>query len=165
MEASDGARLVVDRGRVRQIISLGIRANDKEIPDGLTRATPLGWWIAQQGRYAGSAWTLAADGSPDEDRDAHVGGTVATVVVEGRLLGIVSPNGPAEPSLWFSVALPGLRTTTSGEQGHFRKRPAEISLTFPWGSSLTLAGISQLFRHSGAYQSGREGTLLTALRV
>lgn len=150
----DGVRLISQRLTATVDTALGIKSDAQEIPTPSDGSKPVGWWLAEQSRYQGSA--------EDGPGDTTCEGTVALAVDAARVLGIVSPNDETTPAVWFSWSLPTLDVRTAGSQGFLKKRPTTITLVRD-GASIELSAVSRLYRNSGRYQSGQEGSLLKAL--
>jgi hypothetical protein len=138
---------------------LGVRGatlGELLVPQPASGARPAGYWSAEA--------RLLAEGieAPDVPSSAEEANGRATIMVfEQRLVGVV-PATSSSRRIWFSVAANELQIETSGQQGLFRKRPTEISLSGE-GFSLTLSDVDQLFMATQRYQAGRERALLQAL--
>jgi hypothetical protein len=165
----DGNVLVDARNGARQVASLAMKCDSKEIPLAASGAKPEGWWLVEGCMFAGSATPGGEKGTLDKPVLARIEGTAALAVVEERLIGIVSPNSAGEPALWWSWPLSTIKVETVGTQGLFKKRPASIRLDRDGGvdadsDTLALKGVVRLFRNSGRAQPGQEESLLKALR-
>lgn len=155
----DGTILVDARGAARRIEALAMRCDAKEIPDPLGDEKPIGWWIAGVCTFSGSASAGTPDGSTTP---VSMQGTVALVVMPGRLMGIFSTHSNADPAIWFSWSIPSLHVETAGSQGMFKKRPTHITVNAP-GAVLVMSQVNRLFRSSNSFQSGQESSFLGAL--
>jgi hypothetical protein len=113
--------------------------------------------------FAGQAapWN---DGSPGLAAPASVEGRVALGVGSGMVFGILTPDLEADPSVWFTLPLRGLRVVPHGQQGLLKKRPVSIQL----GSDqwfVRLNDVKVIIPASGGRQQpGQEQTLLQALK-
>lgn len=138
-----------------------MRCDGQQIPESLdgtktrmyrTRAT-----------FSGQAapWN---DGSPGLASPASAEGRAALGVVSGRVFGILTPDLEADPSVWFTLPLRGLRVVPHGQQGLLKKRPVSIQLGCDqW--SVRLSDVNVIIPASGGrQQTGQEATLLEALK-
>jgi hypothetical protein len=72
-------------------------------------------------------------------------------------------------ALWWSWPLASTAVSGVGVQGLFKKRPNAIRLDRNGGvdddegDTIVLKYVSRLYRSSGSFQSGQEGSLLKAL--
>jgi hypothetical protein len=161
-DVTDGTVLVDGRGAARKEIGIGVRCDAKDIPEPLSGAKPVGWWLAAEASYTGSASTGGETPNIGDAREVSVSGTAALAVAEGRIIGIVSADNRGEPALWFAWSLTQVAVQTTGSQGLLRKRPTTIEVRGTDGT-LELMSISRLLRNMGSYHSGQEGSLLRAL--
>jgi hypothetical protein len=152
----EDTKLITERRMARTDTELGISSDDKEIPTPSDGSKPVGWWLSEQ-----SCLQASADGAQGV---FTCEGTTALAVTGERVLGIVSPNDETTPAVWFSWSLPALKVQTAGEKGFLKKRPTSITLTFD-GAIIELSALSRLWRNSGRYQTGQEGSLLKALKA
>ena len=158
----EGTVLVDGRGAARSLRALGMKCDNKEIPELSSGAKPAGWWLIAGCHYEGSAATGGESGNPGAPATTELQGTAAVMVGEDRLVGILSPNDKAEPALWWSWPLSSLTVESAGSQGLFKKRPTDITLKAADGT-FHIKEVSRLYRHSGNFQSGQEGSFLKAL--
>lgn len=164
-EAAKGpeAVLVSRRGEAAQMPQLGMRCDLKEIPDPIGGGKPVGWWLAATCDFEGSVQVASEqDGSEGQGRPIRSTASVALVVAEGRILGIVKPDSRNDPAVWFAAPLPSVRVEASGSQGVFKKRPSQIRLDAgPW--SISVSEIARYYRNSNRMQTGQEASFLKAL--
>lgn len=151
----DGATLVSERRTAMTVDALGIASDAQEIPTPTDGSKPVGWWLAERSRFTSRA-------TDDAQAETTREGTTALAVTAERVVGIVSPNDGSTSAVWFSWGLPSLDIQTAGSQGFLKKRPMSITLALN-GASVELSAVSRLWRNSGRYQTGQEGSLLKAL--
>ena len=154
----EGTVLVDGRGAARNMPSLGMKCDKKEIPELSSGTKPAGWWLIAGCHFEGRA----ATGTPGPATDTTLQGTAAVAVGEGRLIGILGPNSKAEPALWWAWPLSSLKVETAGSQGLLKKRPTDMTLKGADGT-FHLKEVSRLYRASGKFQSGQEGSFIKAL--
>lgn len=159
---TDGALLVPERRASLTVQALGMASDGQEIPELPDSSKPVGWWLAERSTYRGPAATAAENQQLAGIQDTACDGTTALAVTKERVLGIVSPNDETTPAVWWSWSLSGLDIQTAGEQGFLRKRPVSIALMRD-GATVELSAVSRLWRNSGRYQDGQEGSLVKAL--
>ena len=159
----DGAIVIDGRSVRRAVRELGIRCDDKEIPEPIDDIKPQGWWIVADCSFHGTAWTRNQAGVRNGTVTVDVQTPAAFVVAGGRLAAILSPMATTEPALWLVTAASTLRQEAQGAQG-LRHRPGQIDLHGD-GWQLRLRDVSRLFRHTQKYQTGQEASLLEALGV
>lgn len=159
--ADVSAVLVEGRGRTRTVALFNMRCDAQQIPESLdgnktrmyrTRATFSG---------QAAAWN---EGSPGLPAAASAEGRGALGVVGGRVFGILTPDLEADPSVWFTLPLRGLRVIANGQQGLLKKRPVSIQLGCDqWFVRLTEVNII-IPASGGRQQTGQEAALLQALK-
>jgi len=157
-----GTVLVDGRGVARNIASLGVKCDKKEIPELSSGTKPAGWWLMAGCHFEGRAATGGETGTLGAATDTNLQGTAAVAVGEGQFIGILSPNSKAEPALWWAWPLSSLKVETEGSQGLFKKRPTDITLRGADGT-FHLTEVSRLYRNSGNFQTGQEASFLRAL--
>jgi len=154
--------IVAPKGGSHTIASLSMKCDSKRIPELTSGAKPTGWWLAERCQFDGAATAESDGGAIGASTNTTLQGTAAVAVGEGRLIGILSPNGDGESSLWWTWPLSDIQVETASSQGFLRKRPTEITLKAADGT-LRLAEVARLYRHSGSYQTGQEASFLKAL--
>lgn len=159
----DGVLLVSERQTDLTIEALGITCDAQEIPTPSDGTQPVGWWLAERSSFRGPAVSTSNDGQPGDLQDVACEGTTALAVTPQRVIGIVSPNDNTTPAVWWSWSLAGLDIQTTGSQGFLKKRPTLIVLEHD-GVSIEMSAMSRLWRNSGRYQTGQEGSLVKALQ-
>lgn len=157
----DGAIVVDGRSASRHVRELGIRCDDKEIPEPVDDIKPQGWWIAADCTFTGTAWAQDRAGRRSGTMTTKAHGTAALVVAGGRLAVIVSPAATTEPAIWIATAASTLNHEHHGSHG-LSGPPGQIDLAGE-GWRLELGEVSRLFRHTKTYQTGQERPLLEAL--
>jgi hypothetical protein len=151
--------LVTDR-QTGHIPMLGIKSV-KEIPENDDGSKPIGWWLAALADFDGRACPYRDGAAQQSAEDAVVDGTAAIAVNQGAIKGILSPND-GSPAVWWSWPLDELSLHLGGSQGFLKKRPTDIWVEHENGS-LHLKTVSRLWRNSGRYQDGQEGSFIKAL--
>jgi hypothetical protein len=169
--------LVAKRGKAVRDDSLQMKCDNQEIPDPLKAAASYlqkeklslkdvvgaksnqSRWFAI-GSFVGQA--RAAGSVDSESVDVH--GPVAMTVVEteGRLLGILAPQDPATPAVWFAWPLAELSVETAGEQGTFRKRPRKVTVR-SGKSSLELIEVAYVRNDKSSFTQKREAAFVEAV--
>lgn len=174
--------LVRERARALHNRALDMKCDEREIPDPITPAASyLGTerkeltlrdvvsaksnqtrWIAV-GRFVGKArhdgQNAVEEVSPDP-----TGVAMVIVETEGRLLGILGPDDPGEPAIWWAWPLNELTVEIEGQQGMLRKRPRQISIG-AFGSRVDLVEVSSVRNDKSSFTTGREAGFLKALSV
>jgi len=157
---ADGVLLVPEQHRAVHSTVLAMECDAQEIPSPRGGSKPIGWWLAERSSYQGAA--DEADTQLKGLQPTTCEGTAALAVTAERVFGIVSPNDETTPAVWWSWSLSALDVETAGSQGFLKKRPVAITLTLE-GGTIELSAVSRLYRNSGRYQTGQEGSLLKAL--
>lgn len=155
------AVLVDGRGRTRTVALFNMRCDLQQIPESLDgNKTRM---YRARATFSGQAapWN---DGSPGLAAPASSEGRAALGVGSGRVFGILTPDLEADPSVWFTLPLRGLRVVPHGQQGLLKKRPLSIQLGCDqWFMRLTDVNVI-IPASGGRQQAGQEGTLLQALK-
>jgi hypothetical protein len=142
--------LVEDRAWTRQVAELDLWCDDREVPVNLPD-TYDHWW---GGVY------MRQSPEPACGTCGELTGRVALAVGDGRLVGIISPEAPLKPAIWFSIALADLLMVEVISRSRLTWRPLKISVYVP-GWSLTFVTLA---RHDGSMEwRGQERSLLQAL--
>lgn len=150
--------------RARVISDIRMRSSAQLIPDPLEawenpanlNLKPEGWWLAEGAAFDGNASYLNRyeELSAPEHFSADNATVAFCVTKDGRLLGILSPNVPSEPSVWIATAC-----------AHVQVRPDSDSKS----AGVTIAGdgwkvqvgeLSRLYRSLG--QKSHTGAKLAA---
>ncbi len=150
------AKSITSRNAGQTIAALGMRCNQKEIPEAIDGGKEAGCWIAASCSFSG---TVDADGTLQE---VSATAPAAIAVTVTRVIGILSPNAADQPAIWWSADLAECRSAATGSQGLLKKRPASIAISFG-DCRLNIADVAQLFRHSNRMQTGQEASLMQAL--
>ncbi len=162
--------VLVDARRVaHQLEALAMKCDAKEIPRPLDEAKPVGWWLAGDCTFGGSALRKGQAGALGAPQQGTLKGQAAMAVCANRIIGILSPASAAGPAIWWSWPLGDLDVGASGSQGIFKKRPQALKLDRDGGidgasgDTIILKSVVKLLPSSKKFQSGQEGTLLAAL--
>ena len=87
------------RGEAAHAPQLGMRCDIREIPDPIGGGKPVGWWLAATGEFEGSVQVASEQGgSEGQGRPIRSIASVALVVADGRILGIVKPDSRDDPA-------------------------------------------------------------------
>ncbi len=159
--ADISAVLVEGRGRARTVALFNMRSDGQQIPESLD-GTKTRMYRAR-GTFTGQAapWN---DGSPGLAAPASTEGRAALGVGAGRVFGILTPDIEADPSVWFTFPLRGLRVVPHGQQGLLKKRPVSIQFgSDQWYVRLTDVNVI-IPASGGRQQTGQEAALLLALK-
>lgn len=155
------AVLVDGRGRSRTVALFNMRCDGQQIPEQLDGTKPRMY----RGRaiFSGKAspWN---DGSPGAMAPASAEGRAALGVGGGRIFGILTPDIEADPCVWFTLPLRGLRIVEHGQQGLLKKRPVSVQFgNEVW--TVRYSDINVIIPASGGrQQSGQEATFAQALK-
>jgi hypothetical protein len=100
--------------KAKAIADLQMRSSSREIPDPLDHwehpsnlnLKPEGWWISEDASFKGQASAINSYKEVSASSETELSGATAAFCVtkDGRLLGIISPNGSNEASVWISTA-------------------------------------------------------------
>jgi hypothetical protein len=105
------------------------------------------------------------EGSPGAPNQVSYEGRSVAAIGGGRVYGILTPDMAADPSVWFSYPLRGLRVVENGNQGFLKKRPLSVQ----FGCDSWYVKMSEVFliipASGGRQTAGQEGTLLQALKA
>lgn len=157
-----GAILVDGRGRSTTLALLNMRCDGQQSPESLD-GTKARLYRAR-GSFSGKAapWN---GGSPGLAAAASAEGRTIVAVGGGRVFGILTPDMVADPCIWFSIPLRGLRVAENGNQGLLKKRPRSVQLgNADW--NVKLSDVHVIIPASGGRQQpAQEGTLVQALRA
>jgi hypothetical protein len=155
------AVIVDGRGRSRTVALFNMRCDAQQIPEQLDGTKTRMY----RGRaiFSGKAapWN---DGSPGEMAPASDEGTAVLGASGGRVFGILTPDLEANPCIWFTLPLRGLRIVEHGHQGLLKKRPVSVQFgNEVW--TVRLSDIKVIIPASGGRQQlGQEAAFLQALR-
>ena len=156
------AVMVEGRGRSRTVALFGMRCDAQQVPESLD-GTKTKLYRARA-TFSGKAapWN---EGTPGAPGPTSAEGRVVMGVTPVRILGILTPDLVADPCIWFTLPLRGLRVIDHGQQGLLKKRPVSIQIgNEDW--SIRVSDVNVVIPASGGrQQTGQEGTLLAALRA
>ena len=142
--------LVEDRAWTRRVPQLDLWCDDREVPVNLPD-TYDHWW---GGIYMRQSPPSSSGGTP------ALTARVALAIGDGRLVGIISPDDPRTPAIWFSIALADLLMVEVLARHRLPWRVRKISVYVP-GWALVFVSIA---RHDGSMEwRGQERSLLQAL--
>lgn len=155
------AVIVQNRSGIRRLEPLGMRGDDREIPDPLLPSRSTSHWVGFGG-LSGTAAMLGEGESLTPGYEAGVMGTIALALSDNRVFGIVSSTEPTGPAVWLAASLADLDITSSGTTGLIKNRPQRIELRCDdW--ELLIGHVQSLNRASGELHKAKETELLTAL--
>lgn len=158
----DGAVIVQERN-ARIFPELGLSSDARELATPITAGRDDEHWLATA-KFDGVARLLEGEVLGHTPLPVSTSGFVAMVTSGGFLSGIVAPDPPAEPSVWFRMSIASLSVRPSGSAGLFRKRPDRVEVTRS-DVQLDLSMIGKLYIHSMRRQAGQEGAFCAALGV
>ena len=155
------AVLVDGRGRSRTVALFNMRCDGQQIPEQLDGTKTR--MYRGRATFTGKAapWN---DGSPGAMAPASAEGRAALGVSAGRIFGILTPDLEANPCVWFTLPLRGLRVLEQGQQGLLKKRPVSVQFgNEVW--NVRFSDINVIIPASGGrQQAAQEATFLQALR-
>lgn len=140
--------------KAKAIADLQMRSSSREIPDPLEqwehpsnlKLKPEGWWLSENASFNGQASAINSYQEVSAPSETQLSGATAAFCVtkDGRLLGIVSPNGRDEASVWISTAC-----------AHIQAGPADSgkasALTITGdGWTIQLSSVDRVYRHVGS---------------
>lgn len=143
--------LVEDRAWTRRVEALDLWCDAREVPVNLPDTYDQ-WW---GGIYMRRSPPSSSGATP------ALGARVALAIGDERLVGIISPDHPLEPAIWFSITLADLLMVEVLSRHRYQPwRPRKISVYVP-GWVLVLVTIA---RHDGSREwRGQERGLVQAL--
>ncbi len=121
---TDAVYSVMERNRAVEIPAIGIRCNEKEIPqpiDGEPTAHFVGWAVLIHDRPVVNASGVAVEA-------ASVQGVFSACVFGQTMAVIVAPRSEQFASFWFVVDLAASSVSPVGSVGVFGKRPGSIEV-------------------------------------
>ena len=130
---------------------LQMRSSSREIPDPLEqwehpsnlKLKPEGWWLSGNASFRGQASAINSYKEVSAPFETELSGATAALCVtkDGRLLGIISPNGRNEASVWISTACARVDAAATGSG------QASVLTISGDGWSVHLSGVDRLYRH------------------
>jgi hypothetical protein len=142
--------LVEDRAWTRRVPELDLWCDEREVPVNLPDT--YDHWLG--GIY------MRQSPPPSSGTCGELTARVALAAGDGRLVGIISPDGARQPAIWFSTALDDLLMVQVLDRSWLTRRPRKITVYVP-GWALVLVAIA---RHDGSREwPGQERSLLQAL--
>jgi hypothetical protein len=137
--------------KAKAIADLQMRSSSREIPDPLEhwehpsnlKLKPEGWWISEEASFEGQASAINSYKEVSAPAETELSDATAAFCVtkDGRLLGIVSPNGRDEASVWISCACAHVEAAAASSA----KDSAVTIMADDW--SVYLSSIARLYRH------------------
>ncbi len=110
--------------KARAMADLQMRSSSREIPDPLEhwehpsnlKVKPEGWWLAESASFGGQASVINPYKEISAPSATELSDATAAFCVtkDGRLLGIISPNGRDDASVWISTACARVQATAAG---------------------------------------------------
>lgn len=150
--------------RARVISDLRMRSSAQLIPDPLEawenqanlKLKPEGWWLAETAVFDGNASYLNRYEELSAPEEFRAGNATAAFCVtkDGRLLGILSPNSPSEPSVWIGTACARVQVRPDSDS-----KSAAVTIAGD-GWTVQLGGLSRLYRSLG--QKSHTGAKIAA---
>lgn len=137
--------------KAKTITDLQMRSSSREIPDPMEywehpsnlKLKPEGWWLSENGFFRGQASAINSYKEVSAPSETELGDATAAFCVtkDGRLLGIISPNGRNEASVWISTACARVQAVAadSGKASALTIRGD--------GWNVHLSGVHRLYRH------------------
>jgi hypothetical protein len=156
--------------KAKVIADLQMRSSSREIPDPLERwehpsnlkLKPEGWWLSEDVSFHGQASEINFYKEISEPTETELSDATAAFCVtkDGRLLGIISPDGRDEPSIWISTACARVQATAASDS-----RASVLEITGA-GWTVRLSGVARLHRHvkSGG-SAAKTGAKIAAFAV
>jgi hypothetical protein len=137
--------------KATSIADLQMRSSSREIPDPLeqwehpsnVKLKPEGWWLSENASFHGEASAINSYKEVSAPSETELSGATAAFCVtkDGRLLGIISPNGRDEASVWINTACARVQAT-AGSSGN----ASALSITSD-GWTVQLSSVDRLYRH------------------
>lgn len=137
--------------KAKVIVDLQMRSSSREIPDPLEywehpsnlKFKPEGWWLSEKATFKGRASAINSYKEVSAPAETQLSGATAAFCVtkDGRLLGIISPNGRHEASVWISTACARVQAVAESSA-----KTSELTVGGD-GWDLHLSGIARLYRH------------------
>jgi hypothetical protein len=133
------------------IADLQMRSSSREIPDPLeqwehpsnAKLKPEGWWLTESASFHGQASAINSYKEVSAPAETELSGATAAFCVtkDGRLLGIVSPNGRDEASVWISTACARVQATAASSG-----KASALTITGD-GWTAQLSSVHRVYRH------------------
>lgn len=137
--------------KAKAIADLQMRSSSREIPDPLEhwehpsnlKLKPEGWWLSGNASFKGQASAINSYKEVSAPSETELRGATAAFCVtkDGRLLGIISPNGRNEPSVWISAACARVQAAAAGSG-----KASTLTISGD-GWNVHLSSVDRLYRH------------------
>lgn len=137
--------------KAKAIADLQMHSSSREIPDPLeqwehpsnVKLKPEGWWLTENASFHGQASAINSYKEVSAPSETELSGATAAFCVtkDGRLLGIISPNGRDEASVWISTACARVQATAASSG-----KASALTLTGD-GWTVQLSSVDRLYRH------------------
>jgi hypothetical protein len=137
--------------KAKVIADLQMRSSSQDIPDplehwehpGNLKLKPEGWWLSSNASFNGHASAINSYKEVSAPFETELRGATAAFCVtkDGRLLGIISPSGRNEASIWISTACAHVRAAAASTS----KASALTISGASW--NVYLSGVDRLYRH------------------
>jgi hypothetical protein len=128
-----------------------MRSSSREIPDPLEqwehpsnlKLKPEGWWLSENAAFNGQASAINSYKEVSAPSEMALSDATAAFCVtkDGRLLGIISPNGRDEASVWISTGCVHVQATAASSG-----RASALTITGD-GWTVQLSSVDRLHRH------------------
>jgi hypothetical protein len=137
--------------KAKAIADLQMRSSSREIPDPLeqwehpsnVKLKPEGWWLTESASFQGQASAINSYKEVSAPSETELSGATAAFCVtkDGRMLGIISPNGRDEASVWISTACARVQATAASSG-----KASALTITGD-GWTAQLSSVARLYRH------------------
>lgn len=137
--------------KARVIVDLQMRSSSREIPDPLEhwehpsnlKLKPEGWWLSENASFIGQASIVNSYQEISKPSESELSEATAAFCVtnDGRLLGIISPNGRNVASVWISAACARVRAEAASSD------KASVLTISGDGWKVHLKGVDRLYRN------------------
>lgn len=137
--------------KAKVIGDLQMRSSSREIPDPLEhwehpsnlKLKPEGWWLSENASFNGQASAINSYKEVSAPSETELNGATAAFCVtkDGRLLGIISPNGRDEASVWISTACARVQASAASSG-----KASALTISGD-GWNVHLSGVDRLYRH------------------
>jgi hypothetical protein len=137
--------------KAKAIADLQMRSSSREIPDPLEhwehpsnlKLKPEGWWISEDASFTGQASAINSYQEVSAPSETELSAATAAFCVtkDGRLLGIISPNGRSEASVWISTACARVQVAAASSG-----KASALTISGD-GWNVDLSSVHRLYRH------------------
>jgi hypothetical protein len=137
--------------KAKAIADLQMRSSSREIPDPLEhwehpanlKLKPEGWWLSENASFTGQASAINSYKEVSAPSETALSGATAAfcVTTDGRLLGIISPNGRDEASVWISTSCARIQAAAASSA-----KASALTISGD-GWTVQLSSVDRLHRH------------------